>query len=355
MHYLKVKKTYAERAKAFLSKNDMLTKGLKVLHGARYIYFPLTISSETNKNLPDFCEATGAVVVARAAGEDNTRSTGIRNYNEAIDMILPKNKRDGLARGYDPFGNIAVIEISDSLRSKERLIGEAIIANSSTITTVLAKSGPVKGIYRTRSVRYVAGKKTYIANYRENGCSFSFDVRRVFFSPKLSYERSRISSLVGDKENVAIPFAGVGPFAIEIAKSHKSCNVVAIELNAHAYRYMIKNIGINKVGNVVAAQGDFMDVAERFAGFADRVVMPMPKTSLDFIGAACTIAKDKAIFHIYTFCEAGKEESVISEMRKRFKGHGRDFRLVNMRVVRPYSKSDIEIVLDISASKLKHA
>ena len=43
-----------------------------------------------------------------------------------------------------------------------------------------------------------------------------------------------------------MPFAGVGPFAIEIAKSHPRASVLAIELNPSAYGYMLKNIRLNK-------------------------------------------------------------------------------------------------------------
>lgn len=347
LRYIEVRKSHAQKAKAFLTNNGMLAKGLEVLHSARYVYFPVIISPETNKNLAHFSESIGARLVER--GSARRTPGGRTDFNEAIARILDPKERKELARGYDPFGNIAMIEISDALKSKERDIGNAIIGNSSTITTVLAKSGPVKGVYRTRSVRYVAGKRTYIADYKENGCEFRFDVRRVFFSPRLSYERSRISKLVVDGEKVAVPFAGVGPFAIEIAKSHPKSDVVAIELNSHAYRYMLANARLNRVENLKAVNGDFMDVAGKFRGFADRVVMPMPKTSLDFIPAACTIAKKKAMFHIYTFCAAGHEAETVKRIRKKFSAEGRSSRLVASRTVRPYSKSEIEIVLDMEA------
>jgi tRNA G37 N-methylase Trm5 len=75
----------------------------------------------------------------------------------------------------------------------------------------------------------------------------------------------------------------------------------------------------------------------------------MPKTSLDFIKAACTVAKDAAIFHIYSFCDADKVDEAINEMAKRFKEEKRDFTLIGVRTVRPYSKDEIEIVVDAKA------
>ncbi|MEM0154495.1 MAG: class I SAM-dependent methyltransferase family protein [Methanothrix sp.] len=344
MQYLEVRKQYAQTAKLFLSKNNMLANGFKVLHSARYVYFPLTIYPASNKNLAHFADSIRAVVREREADEE--KSGRRPDYEEELKRILNPEERGELARGYDPFGSIAIIELSEKLKSKEAEIGRSLIRGSSTVTTVLAKSGPVKGVYRTRSVRYVAGRRTYIANYRENGCSFIFDVRRVFFSPRLSYERSRISKLVKNGENVAVPFAGVGPFAIEIAKSHPMSSVLAIELNPSAYRYMLKNIELNKVSNVKAYKGDFGELAAMHKGFADRIVMPMPKTSLDFIKAACTIAKSSATFHIYSFCHANEVDEAIEAMARRFGEEKRNFVLIGVRTVRPYSKDEIEIVVD---------
>ena len=351
MQYLEVKKQYAQNAKAFLSKNNLLANGFKVLHSARYVYFPLTIYPASNKNLAHYADSIGARVKEREALQEKAGRKP--DYEEALEKILNPEERKELARGYDPFGSIAIIELSERLKPKESAIGRALIEGSSTITTVLAKSGPVKGVYRTRSVRYVAGRHTYMANYRENGCSFVFDVRRVFFSPRLSYERSRISNLVKDGENVAVPFAGVGPFAIEIAKSHSRSSVLAIELNPSAYRYMLKNIELNRVANVRAYNGDFGELAAMHRGFADRVVMPMPKTSLDFIKAACTIAKGSATFHIYSFCNANGVDEAVEGMAKRFREEKRDFTLVGVRTVRPYSKDEIEIVVDAKADSVK--
>ncbi len=347
MQYLEVRKQYAQNAKSFLSKNNMLANGFKVLHSARYVYFPLTIYPASNKNLAHFADSVGAKIKEREASHEKSR--GKPDYEEELKKMLKPEERKELARGYDPFGSIAIIELSDKLKPKEAEIGKALIKGSSTVTTVLAKSGPVKGIYRTRSVRYVAGKHTYMASYRENGCSFVFDVRKVFFSPRLSYERSRISKLVKDGEKVAVPFAGVGPFAIEIARSHPKASVLAIELNPSAYGYMLKNIELNRVANIRAYNGDFGKLAAMHKGFADRVVMPMPKTSLDFIKAACIIAKDSAIFHIYSFCDADGVDEAVEDMAKRFREENRDFTLIGVRTVRPYSKDEIEIVVDAKA------
>lgn len=165
--------------------------------------------------------------------------------------------------------------------------------------------------------------------------------------PSSLLKRKRIAKAAGDHENIAVPFAGVGPFAIEIAKAHPTSRIVAIELNKHAYGYMLENIGINKVGNVAPVLGDFADFAEKNAAWADRVVMPMPKAGLEFVVAALHIAKQKANFHLYTFCEAeGGTDKVFGEIERIAADHGRRAGLVSARRVRNYSSSEIEVAID---------
>lgn len=211
----------------------------------------------------------------------------------------------------------------------------------------MRKRGAVEGEYRIRKFAYVLGKKNYLAKYRENGAVFEFDVRKTFFSSRLAYERQRIVQQVGDKENVVVMFAGVGPFAIEIAKHHKNCKVVAIELNKNAYVYMLKNIKINKTVNVLPELGDVKKVAKKYAGFADRIIMPLPKDAYRFLPEVLRVAGKRCVVHYYAF---GRSENAFAEhtikLRSFFVGKKRGFRVLGKRVVRPYSAKEIEIVLD---------
>lgn len=250
-----------------------------------------------------------------------------------------------MARGYDLLGNIAIIE--EESRAKERARARELLATHRQVSTVLAKAGAVTGIYRIRKVRYVAGERNYTADYRENNCLFRFDVRKTFFSNRLSFERTRILGLVKPMERVMVLFAGVGPFAIEIAKSHPKTTVRCIELNRNAYNYLLDNVRLNKVHNVTAQCGSVKRLSGDNEGFADRVVMPMPKTSLSFLDDALRVSKKKSVVHIYTF---GPAESVVGDtkmaIREHAKRNGYKVRFLLDRVVRPYSARETEIVLD---------
>jgi tRNA (guanine37-N1)-methyltransferase len=263
-----------------------------------------------------------------------------------------RNKKVRMPRqSYDILGSIAIIEF-EGTGKRELAFAKHLLKLHKNVETVIAKAGAVKGKYRTRKFRHVAGKRNFIALYKENGCTFRFDVRKTFFSNRLSFERSRINSLVKDGENVMVMFAGVGPFAIEIAKYHKKANVVGIELNSYACRMFKENIKLNKLGNVTVEEGDVKKLSKKYKGFADRIIMPLPWESTKYIDDALVVAKKSAVVHLYAF---GPNESAYNDITKKIREHakqkGYNVKILFKRVVRTYSSREIEAVVDYALRK----
>lgn len=253
-----------------------------------------------------------------------------------------KKEYERMTKSFEMLGDIAII---DAERKTARKFAEIVMKAHKNIETVLRKGGAVAGKYRTRKYIFVLGKKNFIANYIENGASFVFDVRKVFFSPRLGYERKRIMDLSKDGENVIVMFAGVGPFAVEIAKKNRRSMVIAIEMNKTAYKYLLENIKKNKLLNVVPELGDANSASVKYKGFADRIIMPLPKSSHKFLDSALSMAAKNCVIHYYAFVDDEGEAE-----RKRLKEfalkNGRKIRVVGQRTVRPYSSRISEIVLD---------
>ena len=310
-----------------LRSNGLLREAL-AKHSTRYVYFFVNHSDEKVKKL---LIGEGATVIAAK------ETDGAKPVLEAAG--------DAARKGYEAFGNIAVIDgdVTDKIGFALR-----ILSANKHIRTVIAKAGPVEGEYRLRKFAYVMGERTFIADCTENGCRFVFDVRKSFFSGKLSFERSRVCSLAKDGENVMVMFAGVGPFAIEIAKRSRRSKIVAIELNKGAYSYMLRNIGLNKTANVEAVHGDAGAAAMERKGWADRILMPLPKDALGFLDSAMVAARKGCTIHVYSF---GPRESAFKDAKDsaELSAHrqGRKCRLVFQRKVRDYSASEIEVVSDI--------
>ncbi len=255
----------------------------------------------------------------------------------------PSKKRD-FSRSYDVVGNIAVIDSKPTFAKK---IAREIMKTNKNVKTVLRKGGAVSGTYRTRKHIYVTGKRSYVAEYRENGCIFHVDLRKCFFSTRLAYERNRIADLVKNKENVLVMFSGVGPFAIEIGKRVKSANVVGVELNNDAYKYMKENIKLNKVGNVLAVHGDVKSYTKKHKNFADRIVMPLPMTAYKFLGSVYSASKNKCTVHYYSFGDASSAfvDNIVA-LENFFSRRNASIKIIGKRTVRPYSSRMVEVGID---------
>lgn len=274
-------------------------------------------------------------------------SNEVRSYRELLLEKLGPRKYEQISKGFDLLGNIAVI---DADRETARKIGKIIIDTHKNVETVLRKASAIRGKYRLRKYDLVLGRRNFVARYNENNCSFVFDVRKTFFSPRLAYERKRVVQACRDGEKVVVMFAGVGPFAIEIAKERKMARVLAIELNRDSYRYMVENIRINKVPNVVPLLGDADKRMRKYRGFASRIIMPLPADSYNFLGSAFYMASKKCSFHYYAFVDDDGEEEV-ERLRTFSKLHKRRFRLIGKRIVRPYSAKTSEMVFDFEIAR----
>ncbi len=339
---VRVRKADAERVRLSLSKAGLVDNSLRVQSARSFVYIPIKYASD------------GELGRIARMGLEIVKRSGMRKAKRAAYAGAIKAPEGGglpdAARGYDAIGSIVVIDARTHASALR--MARMLMRSNKNIKTVLAKAGPVSGRYRTRSYTYVAGRRTFQAQYKENGCTFRLDVRKAFFSPRLAFERGRISAVSKDGENVMVMFAGVGPYAIEIARAHKNSKIVAIELNRSAYSYMLENIRINKVQNVEPRLGDVGKIAADYSGFADRIVMPLPKDSYRFMQAALRAAKRRCIVHYYAF---GSKDHAVDEHVVRISGllkrMGVSMRVVSSRTVRPYSASEIEVVIDFEMKK----
>jgi tRNA (guanine37-N1)-methyltransferase len=177
------------------------------------------------------------------------------------------------------------------------------------------------------------------------------DLARAYFSPRLSFEHHRVASQVREGETVLDMFAGVGPFAVQIAKTHKNVRVYSVDVNPYAIEYLKKNIRLNRVnGKVIPILGNSEEVIERkLLGKADRVIMNLPEQAAQFICAACHALKPKGgIIHFYGFLKAPdtlhRVQAGFVQDVERF---GRDVkRISHSRLVRATAPYEWQFVID---------
>lgn len=274
-----------------------------------------------------------------------------RTPRRAVDLLASSLPFDTLAlvpRSFDIVGSIAIVEIPGGLGRYQRAVARAIMEVHKPIRTVLKKTSAMSGKYRVRRLQHIGGERTTETIYRESGVQMKMDVAKVYFSVRLSNERLRIAGQVKAGENVLVFFAGVGPFALVIAKQHQDAQVVGIDINPIAARYFKENIVLNKLKNCTAVQGDVHRVAKKYSRWADRIIMPLPHTASEFLDEAFGCAQKGAVVHYYQFGDSEKPfEEARANIRKAARRNGRRVKILQEKVVRPYAARIVQVALDI--------
>ncbi|MFH1520885.1 MAG: methyltransferase [Candidatus Micrarchaeota archaeon] len=241
MKFLKVSKKQAEHVRKELVAAGLFSNDYEIIHEDNSILFPVLDNFKSYE-------------MVEMKGEKRVENQG--KLKDALAGVLTTEERESLVSSFDILGNIAIIEIPESLEQKEKQIGDAVISANHHVKTVLKKTGPMEGEFRVRQVEHISGENTKIAIYKESGVLMKFDVSKVYFSVRLAFERSRIAELVKPGELVLVLFAGVGPFALVIAKKHPDTKIITVELNPEAVVSMKENIKLNKMKNIEATEGD---------------------------------------------------------------------------------------------------
>jgi len=226
---------------------------------------------------------------------------------------------------FDIVGDIAIVEPGAD--------GQKLLEEHKNINVVLAKKGEVEGDFRIREYEVIASRpeardfsdapailrprKLTETIHKENGCRFKVDPTEAYFSVRLSTERERITKLVQKGEKVLVMFAGAGPYPINIAKNAEPEVVIGIELNPYAVLFFEDNIILNKLeGKVKAIEGDVKDIVPQLKEDFDRVIMPLPKESENFLYLATKRIKKGGTIHLYKILHENEVDAFMQEIKK---------------------------------------
>jgi len=257
-------------------------------------------------------------------------------------------------KSYDIVGDIAIIRVPEPQLRYSKLIAEAIMTIHHEVKSVWRQSSSVSGDFRLRKLEHILGKETTETCYREHGCIYKTDLKKAYFSPRLSYERMRIAGLIQRGETVVNMFAGVGCYSIAIAKHSAPMKVYSVDVNPSAFQYLRENIRLNRVEAVVVPlQGDAKEVIEmELQNVADRVLMPLPELAYDYLDYARLALKPAGGWiHYYSFEHAKKGEDPVQKAEKQVReklGRLDDvFQVSRGRVVRTIGPRWFQVVLDV--------
>ena len=272
---------------------------------------------------------------------------------KTLEAILTSKESDELISAFDQVGNIIIVRIPDSLLSKKKLIGETLLEQVKSAKSVFYQSSSVEGEFRTRDLEILAGNDKTETEYKETGCRFIVDVKKVFFSPRLSSERIRIAELVNHGEIVTNMFAGIGMFSI-IAAKKKKCTVYNIDINPDATRLCEKNIVLNKlVGNIISIHGDATEVIRnQLENKSDRTLMLLPEKSDEFLDSAILATKSNGVIHYYSHIHADKKSDAAKLSEQHFlEVTPVKSTILGSKIVRPVGPRFYQTVVDVRIEK----
>ena len=266
-----------------------------------------------------------------------SRATGITDYK------LPSS--------YQMVGHVLLLKLPKirSLKQKQK-IGRSIMTLLPNVKTV-CEIKEVKGEFREPVVVKLAGNGTATI-HKENDIFYKLDTEKIMFSKGNLNERKRLIGQVKENENIVDMFAGIGYFSLGLAKFTKAREILAIEKNPHAYRFLTENIQMNKVSRINAIQGDCTMAAMSFKDYADRIVMGYFPGTEKFLPYALFMARNGCVVHyhnIYRINDVwGKplEEIARACGKRKIK-----YEILAKKKVKSYAPAVIHAVVDFKVTK----
>jgi len=256
----------------------------------------------------------------------------------------------------------SVVLVADGDYRDDDALGDALLELHGDADTVCVRRG-VTGVHRTPDLRVIAGTGDTETVHVEHGTRYALDCATVTFSPGNQAERVRMGEVVDDGERVFDMFAGIGYFALPMARA--GADVTAVELNPEAYRYLVENAQLNDVtGNLQAFLGDCRDVETT----ADRVVMGYYGVSedgfdddqggrsddagredeaFDYLDAALDALEPGGVVHVHAAVhESELPSGPADRVRDAVADYGREATVDAVRTVKSHSAGVAHVVVD---------
>lgn len=291
----------AQAVKEYLISKSLLNREFLPVKEFDGIYFPIS----RRARVPKAKVVDAKITFNPRPGKETIEGLLRKKLSPALLNLIPKSQ--------EVVGDILILEVPAELEKVEKLIAEAYLKLLPNIQTVVKKDREHSGIYRTRGVKVLAGKKKKETIHLESGVRLKLHLEKTYFSSRLANERLRIAKQIKKGEEILIMFSGAGPYPLVLSKNSPANIIYGIEINPRAHEFAVKNIELNKVKNIIVYRGNVRTVLPQIDKKFDRIAMPLPKTSEDFLDVALPKIKKGGIIHLYSFLH---EDSIRKEAKK---------------------------------------
>ena len=237
-------------------------------------------------------------------------------------------------------GDVITVKMDPALFEFGELIGRTY-AEVLSARSVLADVSGVSGEFREPDMTLLYGPSGESVKL-ENGIRYCFDVTKVMFASGNLAERKRMKCLDCTGETVVDMFCGIGYFTLPLAKYSGARRVFACEKNPQSYGFLLKNLALNEINNVIPLLGDNRDIPGK--AFADRILMGYVQTTSVFVPKALEMAKPGCMIHYHDTFPVGKEEEMIREI---FDRHCSEYTIERIIEVKSFAPGVSHYVADI--------
>ncbi|MFX1316691.1 MAG: class I SAM-dependent methyltransferase family protein [Promethearchaeota archaeon] len=277
---------------------------------------------------------------------------------EELRSLLTEEELLLLPRGFQTVGNTIILKLHPKLKKKREVIGKAYLKFLPNIRSIYINLGRIIGTSREpERIEYVVGENNPIVEHKEHGIIYRFDITKIMFSKGNVNERRYLATLVKDGEIIVDMFAGIGYFSLPIAKHASPEKIYSIEINPVAYNFLIENIKINHLEDVINpilgdSKKEVLNLSKSGIS-ADRVIMGVFPAPKDFIKEALSLTKDNGTTFHYEGI-VSKEDFMIlfEEFNEEARKIGYKSEIQGQRIVKSYGPRLNHIVLDILALKM---
>ncbi|MGQ9582415.1 MAG: class I SAM-dependent methyltransferase [Thermoplasmatota archaeon] len=333
---VRVERTRAEGAIRELLRQGVLDRGRRIRRTGALVDIPVLAPPSTR--LGEILEEEGEPV--------EERMTPIQRIRRSAS--IPDHLRSLLPAKWERYGRVLVIRLPSGLMEHRAEVARAY-ARALGVETVLIDKGGSAGELRLPSVEVVLGESTETVHI-EDGVRYAFDPARLMFSSGNIAERMRMGGVVRAGEVVVDMFAGIGYFSLPMAVHGRAGRVLACELNPEAYRYLWRNVALNRVGGVVEPiLGDCRLVAPE--GSADRVVMGH-FDAIEYASKAVRVLRPEGgVLHLHALCpKTDIPNAVWRPLKTIIQKESRRAELLGVVRLKSFKPKVWHIVLDVAVS-----
>ncbi len=255
---------------------------------------------------------------------------------------------ENIPKSFHKTGNIISFSLKPSLVDRKYDIGKIFNLMFNDVETVILNSG-ISGTFRkpvSEVVFSLSDPPNVECFHKENGCIFHFDALNLMFSKGNLEEKRRMSKL-GSGEVIVDMFAGIGYFSIPMAVHSKPEKIFSIEKNPKSFNYLVKNIEVNNVYEIVfPIRGDCM--IETPKNVADRVLMGYVGITHHYlIPAISSLKKEGGVIHYHETCPSSLfPKRPIDRIENAAKILNKKVIIQDFRVIKKHSPGVLHIVVD---------